>query len=98
MKHSGLENHLEEVLTIKGTAKNAKGYAVLLTEEKAVIYIKKLPEWSEEILDTQMNVKGTLKKMKLIPNPIIDQNGAISQGAQGLQYVLTNYEIIRSSD
>jgi len=31
-----------------------------------------------------------LKKEKYIPDPTIDEDGGISQGAIGMQYVLTN--------
>jgi hypothetical protein len=96
MKNKRLENHIGEMITLNGTAKNSKGNSVLITDSKRVIYIKDLMEWPEELLDTHISVKGTLEKIKLIPDPKIEPNGAISQGAEGMQYVLTNYELIES--
>lgn len=96
MKQSELENHLGEYITLHGTAKNAKGYAVIFTEDKNVVYIKELPEWSNKLLNVDITVNGSLKKMKLIPNPKVEETGAISQGAQGLQYVLLDYELVSS--
>lgn len=94
MKNLNLKNHLGERVTLYGIAQNAKGYAVLLTEDEKVIYIRELAEWPEDLLDSSITIKGILRHIKLIPDPNITENGAISQGAQGLQYVLTNYEII----
>jgi len=37
-------------------------------------------------------VSGLLKNEKFIPDPIIDENGAISTGAYGDQLVLENAE------
>ncbi len=89
-----LNNLLGQHVVLKGMAKNAKGWAVLITEDNKVIYIKGLLEWSDKLLDTEITIKGHLKKIKLIQDPQIDNNGAISQGAYGKQFVLENMEII----
>jgi len=89
-----LKDFLGQQVVLKGIAKNAKGWAVLINEDNNVIYIKDLLEWSEKLLDTQITIKGHLKKLKLIRDPQIDNNGAISQGAYGKQFVLENMEII----
>lgn len=95
MKQSKLKNNLGKRITLHGTAKNAKGYAVLITKDRNVIYIKELPEWSSQLLNTNIIVEGKLEKMKLIPDPKIEENGAISQGARGLQYVLLDYKLVK---
>ena len=97
MKQFEIDNHLGELITLQGKAKNAKGYAVIFTKGKKVIYIKDLAEWPNELLNTKLTVKGTLKKIKLIPHPKIEEDGAISQGARGLQYVLLDYRLVKSS-
>ena len=79
-------------VNLNGTAKDAKGGAVLITPEGYVIYIRGLESWPSELLDKHMSVSGLLKKEKLIPDPIIDENGAISTGALGDQLVLENIE------
>jgi len=89
-----LNNLLGQQVVLQGIAKNAKGWAVLITADNKVVYIKGLLEWSEKLLDTEITIKGYLKKIKLIRDPQIDNNGAISQGAYGKQFVLENMEII----
>ncbi len=73
--------------TLIGTAKNAKAGAVLLVD-KNPIYIEGLAEWSEELLDKQVQATGRLVQEKFIPDPGPDEHGAYSQGAIGPQSVL----------
>jgi len=87
-----IEKQIGQKVTITGTAKDAKGGAVLLTPEGNVIYIKGLEFWPSDILDKQLSVRGLLKEEKFIPDPIIDEDGAISTGAYGDQLVLENTE------
>jgi hypothetical protein len=90
----GLKDLCGQDVVLSGRAKNAKGNAVLYTEDRNVVYIKDMSEWSEELLDAKITIKGQLKEMKLIPDPKIEKSGAISQGAKGNQIVLENIEII----
>jgi len=87
-----LEKLIGQKVNLNGTAKDAKGGAVLITPEGYVMYIKGLESWPSEFLDKRLSVSGLLKKEKLIPDPIIDENGAISTGATGDQLVLENSE------
>ena len=83
-----IEDHLGKEVMMEGIAQNAKGGAVLITKDENVIYIKGLAEWSEDMLGEQLAVRGILKREKYIPDPRVDENGAISQGAVGRQLVL----------
>ena len=87
-----IEEQIGQNVSLNGTAKDAKGGAVLLTLEGDVIYIKGLEFWPSEILDKQISVNGLLKEEKFIPDPIIDKDGAISTGAYGIQLILENAE------
>ncbi len=87
-----LEKLIGQKVTLLGTAKDAKGGAVLITTDGNVIYIKEFESWSPELLDTQVSVSGLLNKEKFIPDPV--KNGAISSGAFGFQFVLEKAEII----
>ncbi|TFG14209.1 MAG: hypothetical protein EU535_03720 [Promethearchaeota archaeon] len=87
-----LEKLIDQRVTLHGSAKNAKGGAVIITKDNNVIYVKNLESWSPKLEDKQMIVSGLLKKEKFIPDPIIDENGAISCGAKGMQFVLENAE------
>ena len=87
-----IEKQIGQEVNLNGTAKDAKGGAVLLIPEGEVIYIKGLEFWPSEILDKEISVSGLLKEEKFIPDPIIDENGAISTGAYGNQLILENAE------
>ena len=90
MNESDLEQSLGKEITLHGTARDAKGGAVLLTDDNIPIYIKGLSTWTSGIEGSRVSASGVLKKEKYIPDPTIDEDGGISQGAIGMQYVLTN--------
>ena len=92
VKKMDVEKFLGQEVNLKGIAKDAKGGAVLITSDNHVIYIKGLEFWPSRFLDEQVLVKGVLKKEKLIPDPVIDEEGAISCGATGDQLVLDDAE------
>ncbi len=89
-----LDKLIGQKVTLLGIAKDAKGGAVLITAEGNVIYIKELESWASELLDKEVSVTGLLNKEKFIPDPETDENGAISSGAFGSQFVLKKAEII----
>jgi hypothetical protein len=72
---------------LHGTAQNAKGGAILLVDN-APIYLQHVGAWPDAKRGKPAVVKGTLKSMKLIPSPQRSPDGAISQGAEGDQWVL----------
>lgn len=75
-------------VTLRGRAMNAKGGAVLLTDSREPIYIRGLDCWPEDMLGKEIIATGTLKEEKYLPDPVVDGDGAISQGAEGEQLVL----------
>ncbi len=87
-----LERLIGQKVSLLGTAKDAKGGAVLITTDENVIYIKGLESWSSELVDKPVLVNGLLKKEKFIPDPKTDKNGGISCGAIGEQLVIINAE------
>ena len=93
MEKDEIEKYLNQRRTYIGTAKDAKSGAVLVTEFDNPIYIEGLDSWPQKLLDKQVSVMGVLKLEKFIPDPVIDENGAISQGAKGLQLVLKEAKI-----
>jgi hypothetical protein len=90
-----LEKSIGQKVNLFGIAKDAKGGAVLLTNDGNVIFIKNLEHWSPELLNKQFYISGILKKKKFIPDPVVDKNGAISCGAFGEQLVLENVEYFK---
>jgi hypothetical protein len=85
-----LKKLIGQNVNLNGTAKDAKGGAVLITPEGDVIYIKGLDSWPSDFLDKSLSVSGLLKEEKFIPDPVIEENGVISTGAYGDQLVLEN--------
>ena len=92
MNELELEQSLGKEVTLHGTARDAKGGAVLLTDDNIPVYIKGLSTWTSGIEGSRVSASGMLKKEKYIPDPKIDDDGGISQGAIGMQYVLTNVQ------
>ncbi len=92
-----LEKFIGQKITLIGTAKDAKGGAVIITTDTHVIYIKGLDFWSSELLDKHVSVSGLLKQEKFIPDPVLSKNGGISCGAIGEQLVLEKAEYSKTT-
>jgi hypothetical protein len=84
---------LDKEVILTGMAKDAKGGAVLIINEMP-IYMKGLLSWSLDHFGKIIKVKGILRDEKIIPDPHVDEDGAISQGAIGKQLVLEDFEIM----
>ncbi|MFX0171615.1 MAG: hypothetical protein ACFE9L_06825 [Candidatus Hodarchaeota archaeon] len=95
---STLEERLGQTITLVGFARTAKAGPVLITLDNQVVYVKGIDFWSSDLVDKRISVIGLLKKEKFIPQSKIDENGAISSGAMGLQYVLELQEFTKVSD
>ncbi len=80
----------EEIIT--GKAENAKGGAVVVTNEGDVTYIMGFDSWDSDVVGNEVVVKGHLSSEKYIPDYVVDEDGGISQGAEGMQTVLYNAE------
>jgi len=86
-----LDSMVDSKAKIEGTARNARMGAVVLTSDRTPIYIDGLDSWSGTGLDgKQIVVEGMLRLRKLAPDPVVDEEGAISHGLQGDSYVVEN--------
>ncbi|MGY5881112.1 MAG: hypothetical protein RTV31_12730 [Candidatus Thorarchaeota archaeon] len=79
---------IDQKVSLLGRAENAKGGAVVIISSQEVIYLRNLPSWDDEVVGKQVTVKGIVRLEKYIPDPDVSEDGAISQGAIGSQYVL----------
>lgn len=79
-------------VALNGEAMNSKAGAVLVTDEDDTIYIEGLDYWPNDMIGKEVVVTGELRRKKLIPDPVVTDSGAISQGAEGEQLVLENAE------
>ncbi len=86
-----LDGMVDTNATIKGTARNAHAGAVVLTEDRTPIYIDGLQSWSATGMDGRdVEVTGTLRLRSLAPDPVVDDDGAVSHGITGDSYVIEN--------
>lgn len=88
MNEESLHDLINQNAQLTGRAENAKGGAVVVLQNQEVIYVRNLSFWEEEIVGTQVSIKGIVRSEKYIPDPEVAEDGAISQGAIGSQYVL----------
>jgi len=78
---------LNKEISMKGLAVVSKaGACIKLAED--IVFIQNKYDWEDDELNKLVVVTGTLVEKKFIPDPIVDENGAISQGAEGNQFVL----------
>jgi hypothetical protein len=75
-------------VTVRGTARDAKAGAVIVTSAGNPIYIEHVDSWPKDVLGQEVEADGVLRSKKYIPDPVVDKHGAISQGAEGNQDVL----------
>ena len=78
-------------VTLQGTAKDAKAGAVLVVADDRPIYLDGLDSWPKEALGKKVQASGILVTRKYIPDPV-NENGEISQGAEGEQWVLAKVQ------
>ena len=55
-----------------------------------MVYIDGVDNWDDDVIGKSVVVKGQIFHGKHIPDPIVDEDGAISSGAEGMQTVLLN--------
>lgn len=85
------EDLIGKETTLVGQAVDCKAAACLKLKNGIVVYIPNLDFWDESrFLGKEVYVTGVLQRKKIIPDPFIDENGAISTGAEGDQLILEN--------
>ena len=94
MNEESLHDLIDQTVSLKGKAENAKGGAVLILENQEVVYIRKFSSWDETVTGKQVIISGIVRLEKYIPDPEVTEDGAISQGAIGFQYVLDDAQFI----
>ena len=88
MNEKSLRDLIGQNVNFIGRAENAKGGAVVVLQNQGVIYIRNLSSWEDEIIGKQVSISGIVRLEKYIPDPYTSEDGGISQGAIGSQYVL----------
>ena len=88
MNEESLHDLIDQNVSLLGRAENAKGGAVTILPNQEVIYLRNLASWDDVVVGKQVSIKGIVRLEKYIPDPEVSEDGAISQGAIGSQYVL----------
>jgi len=88
MSRTGLDHLIGEAVTLSGCARDAMMGAVVLTEDRTPVYMAGMREWSEDVEGEDVEVKGVLRRRSLAPDPVVDEHGNHSHGAEGTNYVL----------
>ncbi|MGC9781144.1 MAG: hypothetical protein HZR80_18010 [Candidatus Heimdallarchaeota archaeon] len=89
---------LGQDVIIEGMAYDAKGGACIKLKDGDIVYIKNKLNWETEYLEKRIVISSTLNLKKMIPDPEVSENGAISTGAIGKQYVLEKIAKIKIVD
>jgi len=87
----------EPRLDYTGTARDAKGGAVLVMKHGAVAYVEGRERWEDSALGKTVTVRGRLVEKAHLPVARRSPGGAISQGvdpAAPLQWVLVEAEVV----
>lgn len=90
-------NNLGEEVILLGIAANCKAGACMQLEDGSIVYIFEKHEWEDKYINQLVEVEGRIISKKLIPDVQVDSNGAISAGAAGEQFVLTEIKKIKKS-
>ncbi|HBU07050.1 MAG TPA: hypothetical protein DEB09_03115 [Candidatus Magasanikbacteria bacterium] len=86
-----LLKNLKETVIMEGVAVNGKAGAIIITEKTGPVYLDRIDSWPDDKLDKKIMVEGSeLVNIKYIEDSVIGEDGGISQGAEGTQWVLKN--------
>jgi len=88
MSGNGFEHLVDQEVTINGCARDAFLGAVVLMADRTPIYVDGLAEWQDDIEGEDIQATGILRRRSLAPDPVVDEDGAVSHGVEGRNYVL----------
>jgi hypothetical protein len=82
------DDRLDKPFACTGTAKDAAMGAVVVADGGGVYYLDGMQSWPKDAFDKQVEVKGTLRRKKLAPDPTVDEDGMVSHGMLGSSLVI----------
>jgi len=71
------------VTRVTGTARDAKGGAVIVGDDGNVVYVEALDSWPDEVHGQRVVATGRLVDKQYLPEARVSKDGAISQGTSG---------------
>ncbi|RLI68157.1 MAG: hypothetical protein DRP02_13155 [Candidatus Gerdarchaeota archaeon] len=90
-----LEKYIGKEVVLTGLAVRTKAGPAILLKDKQIVFVENLLEWPEKREGKQLMLKGILSKEKIIPDVVIEADGAISQGASGEQLILRDITFMK---
>ena len=81
-----LKGQIDRDVTVEGTARNAAGGAVVLTDDRTPVYIDGLESWDRATDGKHVRAKGTLRRRG--GQQTVNAKGEHSHGFPGERYVL----------
>ena len=85
---------IQKKITLQGFASLSKAGVCLQVKNNQVVFLPEIEDWDADFLDQTVKVTGILQKRKFIPDVEIDEDGGISQGMVGKQYLIANIKKI----
>jgi len=82
-----MNNDNTGAVTISGIARDAMGGAVITATDK-VVYVHGLDSWPAALAGKKVIATGRLSEEQYIPESTVADDGAVSAGAVGKQWVL----------
>ncbi|MBD3228911.1 MAG: hypothetical protein GF329_12050 [Candidatus Lokiarchaeota archaeon] len=79
-------------MKLSGKVVNCKAGPCIQLKDGNIIYVQGL---RDVYIGKNISIMGILKIKKIIPDPKVNQDGAISAGAHGKQYVLEDIKNIK---
>ncbi|MCA9564121.1 MAG: hypothetical protein KC561_11565 [Myxococcales bacterium] len=77
----GYDRHMRS--TIRGIARSAVLGPVIVTDSGEPIYLEGIDEWPASVEGRRVEATGLRRVKKLAPDPVVDDQGAVSHGMQG---------------
>ena len=87
---SNLKGQIDQSITVSGIAYDAALGAVLVLPDNSPIYVSGVNRWNSATCGQSIEASGTLRKRSIGPEPKVDEDGGISHGIEGTQFVLEN--------
>ena len=83
---AALETRVGTSVTIEGTARNAAGGAIVMTEDRTPVYLDGVGRWDHATTDTRVSATGTLRKHA--GQPAMNDQGEAIHGVPDARFVL----------
>ncbi len=85
-----LNAQIDQNVTLSGKAFDAMLGAVVVLDDRTPVYVSGVTRWDSATHGQSIEASGTLRKRSLAADPVTGDDGGISHGIPGTQFVLEN--------